>query len=257
MSMMPRFRSIHILGVRIDDVTESEAVTAAAEYIAAGGVHRVVTPNPEFVMAARRSPAFREILNGSDLSLPDGVGLLLAASIAGHPLRAHVRGTDFVHALAARGVAGGWRWFLLGAAPGVAEAAGAKLAARYPGIVIAGAAEGSPDPGDDARTREVIARAGPIDVLLVAYGAPFQEAWIARNQEAVGASVQIGVGGVLNYLAERTTRAPDWARRLELEWTHRLVTQPWRWRRQLALPAFGVLAGEEALRRRLGRERAR
>jgi N-acetylglucosaminyldiphosphoundecaprenol N-acetyl-beta-D-mannosaminyltransferase len=116
-----------------------------------------------------------------------------------------------------------------------------------------GAAPGSPHPEADATTQELIARAGPIDVLLVAYGAPLQERWIARNQEAVGAALQVGVGGVFNYLSGRASRAPGWARRLELEWAHRLVTEPWRWRRQLALPAFAVLAASEALRRRVGR----
>jgi N-acetylglucosaminyldiphosphoundecaprenol N-acetyl-beta-D-mannosaminyltransferase len=249
----PAFSSIQVLGVRVDNVTEAEALDAAAQYIAAGGPHRVVTPNPEIVMSARRSPDFRRILNESDLALPDGVGLLLAAALAGSPLRAHVRGTDFVLALAQRSVSQGWRWFLLGAAPGVAEMAATALATRFPGLAIAGSAPGSPHAEADAATRGVIGRAGPVDVLLVAYGAPWQERWIARNQEAVAATVQIGVGGVFNYLAGRAPRAPAWARRLELEWAHRLMTEPWRWRRQLALPGFALLATAEALHRRAGR----
>ncbi len=247
----PTFRGIDVLGVRIDDVTEAEALDVAAQYIAAGRPHRVVTPNPEIVMTARRWAAYRGILNESDLALPDGIGLLMAATLGGVPLRAHVRGTDFVLGLAARSMQPGWRWFLLGAAPGIATAAGAALAARFPGLVVAGAAPGSPHPTDDVATRMLIAEAGHVDVLLVAYGAPQQEQWIARNQEAIGIPVQIGVGGVLNYLSGVTPRAPGWVRRLELEWAHRLITQPWRWRRQLALPAFAALAGREALARRL------
>ncbi len=240
-----------MLGVRVDDVTEAEALDAAAQYIAVGSAHRVVTPNPEIVMAARRSARYRRILNESDLSLPDGIGLLMAAAIAGAPVRQHVRGTDFVLGLAERSARPGWRWFLLGAAPGVAAAAGERLAARFPGLVIAGAASGSPHPEADVQTRALIAQAGPVDVLLVAFGAPRQEQWIARNQTAIGVPVQIGVGGVLNYLSGRVPRAPRWARKLELEWAHRLMTQPWRWRRQLALPVFACLAFSEALSRRV------
>jgi N-acetylglucosaminyldiphosphoundecaprenol N-acetyl-beta-D-mannosaminyltransferase len=247
------FRSVDVLGIRIDDVTDTEALDAAAQYIATGQPHRVVTPNPEIVMTARRSPAYRRILNASDLAIPDGIGLLAAAALAGTPLRAHVRGTDFVLGLAARSMEPGWRWYLLGAAPGVAAVAGAQLAARFPGLVVAGAAPGSPREPDDAATRALIREAGQVDVLLVAYGAPQQELWIARNQDALGIPVQVGVGGVLNYLSGMTPRAPAWARRLELEWAHRLVTQPWRWRRQLALPAFALLALAEAMERRIAR----
>ncbi len=251
----PRFRSVNVLGVRVDDVTEAEALDAVAEYIAAGTPRRVVTPNPEIVMAARRSDQYRRVLNESDLCLPDGIGLLMAAALAGRPLRQHVRGTDFVLGLAERSMRPGWRWFLLGAEPGVAAAAGDRLAARFPGLVIAGAAPGSPNPDHDPETRGLIAEAAPVDVLLVAYGAPRQEQWIARNQAAVGASVQIGVGGVLNYLSGVAPRAPAWIRQLELEWAYRLATQPWRWRRQLALPTFAWLAFSEALAHRMASRR--
>ena len=71
-----------------------------------------------------------------------------------------------------------------------------------------------------------------------------------RNLAALDIPVGIGVGGVLNFLAGRAKRAPRWMRRMELEWLHRLITQPWRWRRQLALPQFAVLVLVQALRAR-------
>jgi len=90
-------------------------------------------------------------------------------------------------------------------------------------------------------------------VLLVAYGAPKQERWLDRNLAALGIPVGIGVGGVFNYLSGTAPRAPRWMRRMHLEWLHRLVSQPWRWRRQLALPRFAALAVLAALRARLTR----
>src|SRR2546427_462642 len=144
----------------------------------------------------------------------------------------------------------GWRWFLLGGAPGVAADAAAALTARYPGLGIAGAMPGSPDPAEDLTLRRAIAEAAPVHVLLVAYGAPRQERWIARNQAALDVPVQMGVGGAFNFLAGRSQRAPAWVRRMELEWAYRLATEPGRWRRQLALPAFAARATAEALRRR-------
>ncbi len=257
MTTTERPPSVDVLGVHVHDVTESEALALLAQFIASGKPHRVATPNPEIVMAARRDAAYRDVLNEADLAIPDGIGLLLAARLAGTPLRAHVRGTDLVLRLAGRSAREGWRWYLLGAAPGVAAEAGRQLAERFPGLQVAGADAGSPDPAADLDVRRAIQAAAPVHVLLVAYGAPRQERWIARNAAAVGVPVQIGVGGVFNFFAGRSPRAPHWVRRLELEWAYRLVTEPWRWRRQLALPTFAYLAALEGIRTRRTRRTAR
>jgi N-acetylglucosaminyldiphosphoundecaprenol N-acetyl-beta-D-mannosaminyltransferase len=249
MSTTGRVRAIDILGTSVHDVTEDEALDLLTGFVASGAPHQVFTPNPEIVMAARRDPTFQAILNEGDLSIPDGIGLLLAARMAGTPFREHVRGTDLVLRLAAVSATHGWRWFMLGAAPGVAEQAGRYLASRFPGLVVAGALSGTPTPAGDVGARAAITAAAPVHVLLVAYGAPVQERWIARNARATGVPVQIGVGGAFNFFAGRSPRAPIWVRRLELEWAYRLATEPWRWRRQLALPRFAVLAAVEAARR--------
>lgn len=245
-------QAVEVLGVRVHDVTYDEAVAAIEAFIHAGESHRVVTPNPEIVMAARHDLGYRAILNGADLSLPDGIGLILAARLAGRRLRAHVRGSDLIERLAERSAEAGWRWFLLGGASGVAAAAAVTLTERYPGLGIAAAIPGSPDPAEDLKMRRAIADAAPVHVLLVAYGAPRQERWIARNQAALAVPIQMGVGGAFNFLAGRSPRAPGWVRRLELEWAHRLATEPWRWKRQLALLRFAALAAAEAIRVRAG-----
>ena len=167
-----------------------------------------------------------------------------------------MRGTDLVERLAAHGAARGWRFFLLGAAEGVAEEAAARLRGRHPRLQIVGTALGSPHAEDDAATRAAIGAAGPVDVILVAYGAPRQEQWLDRNLGPLGIPVGLGVGGVFNFLAGRAPRAPALLRRLELEWLHRLVTEPWRWRRQVRLPLFLLLATDDALRARVRRRRS-
>ncbi len=253
----PRPRPVDILGVRVDDVTCAEALALLRHAIAARAPLVVTTPNPEFVIAARANPGFAAILRRTDLNIPDGVGLLLAARLFGDHLRQHVQGTDLVLKLAAESPAAGYRWFLLGGWGDVAERAGRALRQQFPGLEIAGAAPGSPDPADDAQTRALIRAAGRVDVLLVAYGAPKQEAWLDRNLAALGIPVGIGVGGVFNYLSGDAPRAPEWVRRMHCEWLHRLVTQPWRWRRQLALPQFALLALARAARLRLAAAAAR
>jgi len=250
--MRERGHAVDILGVRVDDVTYAEALGTLRQAIEQRAPHIVTTPNPEFIMLARRDAAFRAVLNRAALNIPDGIGLVLAARLAGDRLRAHVQGTDLVLMLADESAARGERWFLLGGFGQVAERAAAALSARFPGLVIAGALSGSPLPSDDEAMRARIRAAGRVDVLLVAYGAPKQEDWLDRNLAELRIPVGIGVGGVFNYLSGEAVRAPGWVRRIHLEWLHRLITQPWRWRRQLALPAFGALALAHAVRRRLG-----
>jgi N-acetylglucosaminyldiphosphoundecaprenol N-acetyl-beta-D-mannosaminyltransferase len=243
--------SVDILGVRVDDVTYAEALAILGQAVQARVPHVVTTPNPEFVMLARRDAPFRAALNRAALNIPDGIGLVLAARLAGDRLRAHVQGTDLVLMLAAQSAGRGERWFLLGGEGDVAERTARILAQQFPGLQIAGTLAGSPFAEDDAAMRAAIRLAGPIDVLLVAYGAPKQELWLDRNLAHLGIPVGIGVGGVFNYLSGEVARAPGWVRRIHFEWLHRLITQPWRWRRQLALPVFGGLAVAHAARRRL------
>jgi N-acetylglucosaminyldiphosphoundecaprenol N-acetyl-beta-D-mannosaminyltransferase len=235
---MPAIRSIEILGCRVDDVTLDEAVAHCDRLVRDGRPARVVTPNAEIVDAAQRDPALRELINRSALSIPDGAGLLLAGRLLGTPLRAQVTGTDLADRLAGLAAARGYRLFLLGAGPGVAEAAALSLRARYPGLRIAGTFAGSSAPEGDDQTRSAVAAAAPVQVLLVAYGAPRQERWIARNQSDLGVPLALGIGGAFDFMSGRVRRAPVWLRRLGLEWLFRLALQPWRWRRQLALPRF-------------------
>ena len=237
---MPRSPALRILGIPIHDVTLDEAVEQAAVWVREGGAHQIATVNPEFVMAARRDPAFRAVLEGADLCLPDGVGITLAARYLGRPLRERVAGVDLAEALAARAAREGWRLFLLGAAPGVADRVASVLAARYPGLTVAGTHAGSPrrEEEDDIVRRVWEARA---DVLLVAYGAPAQDLWLARNLARTGAKVGVGVGGAFDYIAGVVPRAPRWMRRAGLEWLYRLIRQPWRWRRQRVLPLYALL----------------
>ena len=149
-------------------------------------------------------------------------------------------GIDLVAGLARLCSERGWRPFLLGARPGVAEAAAARLAERFPGFHAAGTWAGEPGAAGDAEALRRIAAARP-DLLLVAYGHPRQERWIARNRKQLPVPLAIGVGGAFDFVAGRVRRAPGWLRRMHLEWLFRLLIQPWRARRMVVLPKF-VLA---------------
>ncbi len=230
-------KRFQVLGLGIDRVGLAEAVERIAEFIRTGGIHQVVTINPEFTIAARHNRRFYQVLRNADLALADGIGIVWAARLLGDRLPERVGGIDLVERLAEHAARDGYRIFFLGAAPGVAEDAAAALTGRYPGLRVAGAFAGSPMPEETAAIRALIGVARP-DILLVAFGAPAQDLWIAENQAAIGVPVAIGVGGAFDFLAGRIRRAPRWMQRIGLEWLYRLARQPARWRRMTALPRF-------------------
>jgi N-acetylglucosaminyldiphosphoundecaprenol N-acetyl-beta-D-mannosaminyltransferase len=239
--------SIEILGVRVDDVTYDDLLVQVDAFAASGQPHQIVTLNPEMLVAAHDDPAFRQILNAADLNVADGVGLMLAARWLGRPMRGRVTGSDGIYRLAAHCAQRGYRLFLLGAAPRVAEIVAERLTAANPGLEVAGVYAGSPraEDVDDAIAR---VRAVAPDLLLVAYGVPAEERWIAQNRDRLGVPVMIGVGGAFDFVAGVARRAPAWMRRAGLEWLHRLAREPWRWRRQLALPRFVMLVLRQRMR---------
>jgi N-acetylglucosaminyldiphosphoundecaprenol N-acetyl-beta-D-mannosaminyltransferase len=233
----PAIDSLFILGVRVDAVTFDQALACVEEFVADGDPHQIVTVNPEFVMAAQSDTEFQNIINTSALALPDGAGVWWASRRLGRRLSERIPGVDLVERLAALSAQQGYRLFFLGAMPGVADQAVAMLESRYPGMAVAGAYAGSPRMEDEEAITERVRAACP-QILFVAYGAPTQDRWIARNMDRLGVPVCIGVGGSFDYIAGIHPRAPRWLRSLGLEWLHRLITQPWRWRRMLALPRF-------------------
>jgi N-acetylglucosaminyldiphosphoundecaprenol N-acetyl-beta-D-mannosaminyltransferase len=237
--------SVRVLGVRVDCIDMDGTLEWIAAAIEAGGPCRqVATVNPEFVMHARRDPEFAAILETSALATADGSGVLWAVRRAGCRPASKVTGSDLVPRLAELCAERGWRPFFLGAMPGVAEAAAGRLAARHPGFNVAGTLAGSPDASGDEAALRLIGESGA-QLLLVAYGHPKQERWIARNRDRLPVAVAIGVGGAFDYAAGRVQRAPAWMRDAHLEWLYRLITQPWRARRMLALPAFVVATWRE------------
>ncbi len=244
----------HILGLPIDGITYEQWLEEITAWVAQRrNLQQVCTINPEFVVIARHDANFRNILHRSALNVADGVGMLWAAQRRGCPLPTRITGADGLPQIAERAAERGWRLFFLGAAPGIAEKAAAKLCARHPKLHIVGCHSGGPEAKLED---EIVARINEsgADLLFVAFGAPTQEKWIARNSTRLQVAMAMGVGGALDYLAGVVPRAPLWVRRLGLEWLFRLMRQPWRWRRMLRLPQFvlAVLLDEITNRPRAG-----
>ncbi|MDF3059252.1 MAG: WecB/TagA/CpsF family glycosyl transferase [Rariglobus sp.] len=227
---------VAILGVPFDNVTLGAAVARISTMIADRRPHYVATANMDFLVQARGDVELRRILLEADLVLCDGTPLVWASRWLGNPLRERVAGADLVPALIREAAGKGHRIFLLGAGAGVAASAAEHLQGRFPELIICG--HYSP-PYSDLLEMDHEEAAGRIrearpDLLLVSFGCPKQEKWIAMHYRSLGVPVVIGVGASLDFLAERVRRAPLWMQRSGLEWAYRLVQEPRRLFRRYA-----------------------
>ncbi len=228
---------IDVLGVGFDNFSMDEAIDAGLRMMEEGGAHYVVTPNPEIVEICRESEEARTVINGADLVLPDGIGIIYGAKILKTPLKGRVPGIEYAQTLMKAMAERGKTLFLLGAKPGVAEQAAEKLREAYPGLLIVGTHDGYFK--EDAGVITAIRESGA-DVVFVCLGAPKQEFWMAKNGEATGAKLLLGLGGCLDVFSGNVKRAPAIFCKLGLEWFYRLITNPSRIGRMMKLPLFLV-----------------
>ena len=222
-----------VLGIQFDNVTMEEAAALGGAMLEENKFHYVVTPNPEFILASEKDEEFKTVLNGADLVIPDGIGVVYSAKILGTPLKERVPGVEFAACMLNKLNEMGGRLFLLGAKPGVAEQAGENILKDYPNIVLCGTQDGYFQ--DEETVLLKVAAARP-DLLFVCLGAPKQEKWMARWGKHTGARLAIGLGGCLDVFAGNVERAPENWRKLGLEWAYRLKKEPQRVGRMSKLP---------------------
>ncbi|MBO8165427.1 MAG: WecB/TagA/CpsF family glycosyltransferase [Brevibacillus sp.] len=226
----------NILGIPFRTRGFEETVAYLTDRIEAGQRTHVVTANPEVVMAAQGNLRFKAVLDQAYV-VPDGIGIVYAARWLNHPLRERVTGVELMTALMEQADARGWRVYLLGAAAEVVEKTAAVLSARYPQAQLVGWRHGYFDQTEEKAIVEDIASKRP-DLLFVALGAPRQDEWINTHWDKMNVPLAMGVGGSFDVLAGVVKRAPLIWQKLHLEWLYRLLKQPSRWRRQLAIPMF-------------------
>lgn len=226
---------VPVKGVGFDRVSLSDAAEKGRELMDLPGGHYVVTPNPEIVWLARKRADLMEAVNGADLVIPDGIGIIYAAKILGTPLIQRVPGIELTTALLGYAAGAGLPVYLLGAKPGVAERAAERLKEQHPGLAVVGCGDGYFK--EDAPVLERI-RASGARLILVCLGFPRQELWMAAHKDEVGQALMLGVGGSMDVFAGDVQRAPEAWCRAGLEWLYRLLKQPSRLKRMIKLPVF-------------------
>lgn len=229
---------VNILGVKVDKVNVDEAVDRVFGMLDEGRPHSVFTPNSEIILNAYKDSSFCRILNSADLLTADGIGVVYASRILKNPISERAAGYDIACGLIDRIAETGHRLYLFGGKPGIAEKAKRRLEARYPFIQIVGTRNGY---FKDSETRDIVNDINGVgaDIVFVCLGAPRQEKWIYENMNKTNARLFMGIGGSLDVFAGEVERAPDFWCRMGLEWFYRLVKEPWRFKRMLALPKFG------------------
>lgn len=227
---------VNILGVNFINTSFADMEQLLVNHLEKEEKTFVVTANPEIVMYAKDDEQYMEYVQSANYVVPDGNGILLAAKMMNQPLKERVTGYDLTIALLQKANEKGWNVYLLGGREEVNKRAADRMAKDFPSIHLVGRHDGYFD-WDDTSLKKKISSLQP-DLILVALGFPRQEKWIAENISSFSKGVFIGVGGSIDVIAGEVKRAPDFWQKLKLEWFYRLIKQPSRWRRMLALPQF-------------------
>ncbi len=239
-------KKTNVLGVDITTAKEQEILEFIVKELGKSRQERqkiiIFTPNPEMISAANREEGLKNMLNQAQISLPDGMGVVIAGKLMGKPIQARIAGVDFVKKLCENISKEPVKTGFLGGLPGVAKEAAECLQKKYPKLAVGYAS--------DAYDKVKMIHSD-IDILFVAYGFPKQEQWILEHINKIPATVVMGVGGAFDFISGRVVRAPKIVGNFGLEWLFRLIIQPWRVKRQLQLLHFGGLILREALSSRL------
>lgn len=226
---------IDVMGLKFDSMTMDEALSRAEALLRGEKAAYVVTPNAEIAYEALHDGQLREMLNGADLMLPDGAGVVLASKLLRTPVKQKVAGVDFAAGLLGVLERNGQSLYLLGGKTGIGELAAQKMLEAHPQLRIAGIADGYFQ--DEAPVIAKINASGA-DALFVCLGAPKQERFMVQHRQELHVHLMAGLGGSLDAFAGTVQRAPAWMIRLNLEWLYRLIREPKRFRRMLRLPKY-------------------
>lgn len=236
----PAPEEVELFRVPVACLTEAELLERVRQFVNSAGPHHIVTCDGLSLVRAQKDADFLRILQEADLVTADGAGVLWAARMLGLEVPARVSGVDLVDSLCALAASEGFKVYLLGARPGVVEQAAERLQERHPGLQIAGHHHGYFTPEEEPGLLEQIRSCRP-QVLFVGLGVPRQEKWIRKHLAALGVPLAMGVGGSLDVISGRLPRSPEWMRRWGLEWLFRVLHEPRRLPRLLALPRLVVL----------------
>ncbi len=240
----PPLLTVEILGVPFSTMTEQEVLSVCTDYMQGVEPRFVITAGPELIMRVKGDPELQDALAHADVVTPDGIGVVIASRWYGQPLKERVTGVDLTHKLLACAAQSGQRVYLLGASEANLRRALDNIRIAHPGLRIIG--RNGYFTNDEISAVVAAIRNEAPHLLLVGMGQPAQEKFLFAQLQALGVPLSIGVGGVIDVLSGSVKRAPEFFQKAKLEWLYRLLKEPTRLKRQMALPRFAVAAWRDA-----------
>lgn len=223
------------LGVKVITLNYDEIIEDIKKRMDSNLKSTIIAVNPEKVMTAGKDESIKSLINEATYQIPDGVGILIASKLKGGHIHSRVTGVDMMERLLKFAADEGKKVFMYGAKEEVVTKAKENIEKTFPAIQITGYSNGY------NKDQEALVNAinqSKADIIFVALGSPRQELWIRDHLDKVGVKVFQGVGGSFDVFAGNVKRAPLFFRKLGLEWFYRLMSDPKRFKRQLALPKF-------------------
>ena len=216
---------MNILGVKADNLSRKEILEKVAVFLSEDKFHQIATINPEFILEAQKNEEFRNILNNCDLNIADGIGIKFAFWRYGKHLKCRMAGIDLMQKILEMALDRGLGIFLAANKDGLSswEEARDVILKKYPNLDISGA-----NLSKNSASYQILDT--KYQILFVNFGAPYQELFI-NSVKYDNIRLAIGVGGGFDFLTGKTKRAPDFMRKLGLEWSWRFLCQPNRWKR--------------------------
>jgi N-acetylglucosaminyldiphosphoundecaprenol N-acetyl-beta-D-mannosaminyltransferase len=219
-----------------------QVLDAVEAKIAEGGFHQIATANVDFLLKSVHDEELHETLCRCDFVLADGMPVVWASHLLGTGLKERVTGADLVPRLADLSARKGYRIFLLGASEASSSGSAAWMEKTYPGVRIVGRYCPSYQTLEEMDHQEMLTRieAAQPDILLVSFGNPKQEKWLAMHRHQLNVPVCIGVGATFDFLSGRVSRAPAWMQHSGLEWLYRTIQEPSRLAKRYASNLVGL-----------------
>jgi N-acetylglucosaminyldiphosphoundecaprenol N-acetyl-beta-D-mannosaminyltransferase len=246
--MEVRSGTVDILGVPVAAVELPRVVELVDEVIREKQHLHIGVVNAAKIVNMQRDDLLRDDVLSSDIILADGAGVVLASRILARPLPARVTGIDLMFEMLSLSNRRNYRVYCLGATEEVLNIVADKIAAEYPGAILAGRRNGYFSAEEEDEIAHEIRNARP-DILLVAMTSPKKESFMAKWMDVMDVPVVHGVGGSFDVMAGKVERAPEGWQKMGLEWLYRVKQEPGRlWRRYLVTNIlFGWLLLKELL----------
>lgn len=243
-----------ILGITVPNDSKSDILEKIRKYISKPkGFFHVVSLNPENLVITHEDSNFRKVVETAQLKLVDGAGIVLAARLLNVPIGERMTGVELMETMIKMADKLRLRVLLIGARSNLALKLVECYEKEFPRARLKGAYGiqniKKPRHEEEKAIFSIVARFKP-HILLVSFGSPDQELWLARHKKEFSGIVAAGVGGAFDYLSGNVIRAPKFMRAIGFEWLFRLINQPWRWKRQLRLIKFIQLILAEKWRKK-------